>query len=66
VYKSAVKNIVNKKFKNNDPVIINPEISYQFKKIVCKLESSDIITIGRACELLGITVDEYLYENSYN
>ena len=58
--------IVNKKFKNNDPVIINPEISYQFKKTVCKLESSDIITIGRACELLGITVDEYLYENSYN
>ena len=66
---SSAKNlyiIVNKKYKDDDPVLIIPEISNQFKKIVYKLEASDIITIGRASELLGITIDEYLAENSYN
>lgn len=56
--------IINKKYQKTDPVPIIPEISNQFKKIVYKLEASDIITIGRACELLGITVDEFLYKNS--
>lgn len=43
----------------NDPKPIPPEISYQFKKIVYKLEADEIISINKACELLGLTIDEY-------
>lgn len=43
----------------NDPKPITPEISYQFKKIVYKLEADEIISINKACELLGLTIDEY-------
>ena len=43
----------------NDPKPIQPEISFQFKKIVYKLEADEIISINKACELLGVTVDEY-------
>lgn len=43
----------------NDPKPIFPENSYQFKKIVYKLEADEIISINKACELLGLTIDEY-------
>ena len=43
----------------NDPKPIFPEKSYQFKKIVYKLEADEIISINKACELLGLTIDEY-------
>lgn len=43
----------------NDPKPIQPETSFQFKKIVYKLEADEIISINKACELLGVTVDEY-------
>ena len=40
--------------------------SYQFKKIVYTLESDEIISINKACELLGVTVDEYnIEDNNY-
>ena len=48
----------------NDPNPIKPEISYQFKKIVYKLEADEIISVNKACELLGVTVDEYNNEDN--
>lgn len=47
-----------------DPNPIQPEISYQFKKIVYKLEADEIISLNKACELLGVTVDEYNNEDN--
>lgn len=47
-----------------DPNPIQPEISYQFKKIVYKLEADEIISVNKACELLGVTVDEYNNEDN--
>ena len=57
--------IISKKIGKNDPSLIEPEKSYQFKRLVYKLESSDIISLNKACELLGVTVNEYNNEN-YN
>ena len=48
----------------NDPKPIQPEKSFQFKKIVYKLEADEIISINKACELLGVTVDEYNNEDN--
>ena len=43
---------------------ITPEKSFEFKRLVHKLESSDFITFNKACELLGETTDEYNEENN--
>lgn len=48
----------------SDPKPIQPEISYQFKKIVYKLEADEIISVNKACELLGVTIDEYNNEDN--
>lgn len=48
----------------SDPKPIKPEISYQFKKIVYRLEASEIISVNKACELLGVTADEYNKEDN--
>ena len=48
----------------NDPKPIQPETSFQFKKIVYKLEADEIISVNKACELLGVTVDEYNNEDN--
>lgn len=48
----------------NDPKPIQPETSYQFKKIVYKLEADEIISISKACELLGVSIDEYNKEDN--
>lgn len=48
----------------NDPKPIQPETSFQFKKIVYKLEADEIISLNKACELLGVTVDEYNNEDN--
>lgn len=48
----------------NDPKPIGPETSYQFKKIVYKLEADEIISLNKACELLGVTVNEYNNEDN--
>lgn len=45
---------------------ITPEVSNLFKKLVYKLESNDIISTTRACELLGVTTYEFKRENNYN
>ena len=52
-------------FKKNEPYQIIPEKSYQFKKLVHKLEADYIISLNRACELLEESLDEYNKEN-YN
>ncbi len=48
----------------NDKDPIQPETSFQFKKIVHKLETDEIISLNKACELLGITIDEYNNEDN--
>lgn len=51
-------------FKKKEPFPINPEESYQFNKLVHKLEINNIISLNRACELLGISIDEYNAEDN--
>lgn len=53
-----------KGYKKHEPDPIVPEKSYQFKRLVHKLEVDNIISLNRACELLGITVDEYNNEDN--
>ena len=48
----------------NDPDPIQPEKSYQFKRIIHKLEADKIISLNKACELLGVTIDEYNNEDN--
>ena len=55
---------LSQKIGKNDSKPIQPEISYQFKKIVYKLEADEIISLNKACELLGVTVDEYNNEDN--
>lgn len=51
-------------FRKHEPVEITPEESCQYKKLVHKLEVDNIISLNRACELLGISVDEYNTEDN--
>ena len=52
--------------KKKEPVEITPEQSYQFEKLVHKLETSNIISLNKACELLGISINEYYnQDNNY-
>lgn len=48
----------------DEGITFQPEVSHQFKKLVHKLETDDIITINKACELLGTTPNEYNRENN--
>lgn len=52
------------RMKKQEPVPIPPEESYQFNKLVHKLEISNIISLNKACELLGVAVDEYNIKNN--
>ena len=56
----------SKGIKKNEPYPIEPEESYQFNKLVHRLEVDGIISLNRACELLGITIDEYNIEDNNN
>ena len=58
LYKNLII-FLSKYIGKTDPNPIQPEISYQFKKIVYKLEADEIISLNKACELLGVTLDEY-------
>ena len=51
-------------FKKKEPIPISPEESYQYNRLVHKLEVDNIISLNRACELLGITIDEYNTEDN--
>lgn len=53
-------------FRKKEPVEIQLEESNQLIKLVHKLEVDQIISINKACELLGVTQDEYYnQDNSY-
>ena len=43
---------------------INPEVSLEFRKNVHRLEIDNIISIDKACELLGVSANEYNEENN--
>ena len=51
--------------KKDEKYHIIPEESCQFNKLVYKLEANKIITLNKACELMGVSPDEY-YEKNYN
>jgi len=53
-----------KGYKKHEPYPINQEKSYQFKRLVHKLEVNNIISLNRACELLDVTVNEYNNEDN--
>ncbi len=55
---------LNKKIGKVDPNPIIPEMSYQFKKMVYMLEANDIISLNKALELMGVSLDEYKRENN--
>lgn len=56
---------LNKKFgKKKEPSNIPPEESLQFKRIVYKLETDNIISLNKACELLGVSTNEYINEDN--
>ena len=56
---------LNKLFgKKEEPILIVPEETYQFKRIVHKLEIDNIISLNKACEFLGVTANEYNSENN--
>jgi len=58
--------ILSQKVGKNDLDPILPEVSYQFKRLVYKLEVDGIISLNKACELLGVTAHEYTSEeNNY-
>ena len=40
-------------------------MNFHCKKIVYKLEADEIISISKACELLGVSIDEYNKEDNY-
>ena len=53
-------------FRKKEPVEIKPEESKQLIKLVHKLEIDQIISLNKACELLGVTQNEYYnQDNSY-
>ncbi len=52
------------RIKKEEPIIIAPEESYHFNKLVHKLEVNNIISLNKACELLGVTVNEYNKEDN--
>ncbi len=54
----------SKGYKKYEPYPIEPEKSCQFKRLVHKLEVDNIITLNRACDLLGVTIDDYNNEDN--
>ena len=54
----------SKGYKKHEPYPIEPEKSYQFKRLVHKLKVNNIISLNKACELLGITINEYNDEDN--
>lgn len=56
---------LSKNIGKNDPNPIIPEKSNQFERIVRKLCVSNIISTNKACELLGISLNEFNEEDNY-
>lgn len=64
LYKKINISFSSNGFKKNEPILIEQEESYQFNKLVHKLEINDIISLNKACELLGISIEEYYNEDN--
>lgn len=64
LYKKINISFSSNGFKKNEPIQIEQEESYQFNKLVHKLEINDIISLNKACELLGISIEEYYNEDN--
>lgn len=56
---------INKRIGKHDPYPIPVEKSYQFQRLVCKLEASNIISLNKACEYLGVNINEYNNQDYY-
>jgi len=56
--------LLSQKIGKNDPEPVPRETSFQFKRLVHKLQSSEIISLQKACELLGESVNEYNSEDN--
>lgn len=52
--------------RKKEPIDIKVEESNQFKKLVHRLEVDNIISINKACELLGVSIEEYNLQDNYN
>ncbi len=50
--------------KKQEPDLIEAENSYQFNRLVHKLEVDNIISLNKACELLGMSIDDYNNEDN--
>lgn len=50
--------------RKKEPIEIDSEKTYQFNKLVHKLEVNNIISLNRACEFLGVSLDEYNKEDN--
>ena len=59
------KRILSEINKLDNEESFDKEISYQFKRIVYKLNSTNIIGESKAIELLGVSLDEYYKENIF-
>ncbi len=64
LYKNINISFSKKGYKKHEPNPIEAEKSYQFKKLVHKLEVDNIISLNKACELLGLTINEYNREDN--
>ena len=64
LYKKINISFSSNGYKKHEPYPIEPEKSYQFKRLVHKLEVDNIITLNKACELLGLTIDDYNNEDN--
>ena len=64
-YKLSNIKLSKNNLKTNEVDNILPEKTYQFKKLVHRLCSNELISANRACELLGVSIDEYNIEDNY-
>ena len=64
-YKLSNIKLSKNNLKTNEVENITPEQTYQFKKLVHRLCIDELISIDRACELLGVSLDEYNIEDNY-
>ena len=64
LFKKITISFSSKGYKTHEPYPIEPEKSYQFKRLVHKLEVDNIISLNKACELLGMTINDYNNEDN--
>lgn len=63
-YKNYIIFLNKNNMKKEEPFPIEKETSYLLKKLVYKLEIDNVISLNKACELLGVTINEYNNANN--